>query len=294
LTGGSESFLGSVKRIGVVAIPDNASSAPVPTAGSPGYLSEERIAYRRFGSGSDLLLIMGQDGSMSWWEPTFLSLLGQHYRVTVFDLPGVGYSQPPGNTVTLAWLSDETAGLIQALSMSHPTVLGWGLGGDVALELALRHPGSLGDLVLVDTTAGGSQARRPARILRATLDSPWASAVSLAPVVFGPGGSAARAAWLTAMPTGVPDDVTGPALASEQKIQDAVWSSRVLSVAASTLSTPTLVVYGTEDELFPAPDGSLLAGSIPSAKELALPGAGYAAIYEDSTQFVSALEQFTG
>ena len=50
------------------------------------------IAYQSFGSGPDLLLIVGQDGTLSWWDPALLKDLSSHYSVTVFDLPAAGYS----------------------------------------------------------------------------------------------------------------------------------------------------------------------------------------------------------
>ena len=53
-----------------------------------------------------------------------------------------------------------TAGLVLTLGLSDPTVLGWGLGGEIALSLAKRHPGIVSSLVLVDTSVGGAGACR--------------------------------------------------------------------------------------------------------------------------------------
>ena len=64
-----------------------------------------QIAYRQFGSGPNLLLVMGQRGTMTWWDPQFLSALSSKYSVTIFDLPGVGYSQPAPAPPTLSTLS---------------------------------------------------------------------------------------------------------------------------------------------------------------------------------------------
>ncbi len=55
-----------------------------------------------------------------------------------------------------------------------------------------------------------------------------------------------------------------------------------------------LVVSGSNDALFPAPDGSLLGSSIAGAKSIVYQGADYASIMEQTTRFVSALEAFTG
>jgi pimeloyl-ACP methyl ester carboxylesterase len=246
---------------------------------------------------------MGQDGTMSWWEPSFLAMLARHYTVIVFDLPGIGYSTPVTAPVTLSWLADETAGLIQALSLVHTTVVGWGLGGDVALALAERHPASLGSLVLVDTSAGGPGVRRTPPKTAALLDSPWASTSSLAPTIFrssltGVSGSStpasAASVWLAGVRAEVPDDVTQAGLAEERAVQRAVWAGRALPETMDSVTVPSLVVFGADDAVFPAPDGTVLADSIAGAQTVALSGAGYGSMFEDSAEFVASLEQFTG
>jgi len=308
-------FLGLVSRVAVVAIPAGRSAAVQPVPGEPGYLSIEQLAFRQFGSGPNLLLVMGEDGSMAWWPPSLLSLLAQHYRVTVFDLPGVGYSSPALGPTTLDWMADETAGLIQALGLAQPTVLGWGLGGEIALALAERHPLSERSLVLVDTSAGGPGATRPSASVSALLDSPTATAASLAGTFFAVGSSssspsspsstsppasspsdtaAAEAAWLGEVESTVPDDVTRAALAEESALQLGLWSSTSLAEGTGAVVMPTLVVFGSDDSVFPAPDGLLLEESIAGSQRLELEDAGYAAIFEDSSQFVTSLEQFTG
>jgi pimeloyl-ACP methyl ester carboxylesterase len=284
----------------VVAVPAGSSSASLPTAGQSGYLSIEHVAFRRFGSGKDLLLVMGQDGTMAWWEPSLLSLLAHHYTVTIFDLPGVGYSQAATVPVTLSWLADETAGLIQALSLGHPTVVGWGLGGDVALALAERHPSSLGSLVLVDTSAGGSGAVRPARAISALLNSPWATAASLASTIFGSsvaGSSrsfaAEASAWVAIVRLELPDEITQAGLDEERAVQLDVWSSELLAESTDSVSVPSLVAFGADDAVVPASDGAQLALAIPGAQTVTFPGTGYASMFEDPSVFVASLERFT-
>jgi pimeloyl-ACP methyl ester carboxylesterase len=265
----------------------------MPVPGGPGYSSLDDLAYRRFGSGPDLLLVMGQDGSMAWWQPRLLALLAQHYRVTIFDLPGIGYSQQATGPVTLDLFADETAGLIQALSLSRPIVAGWGLGGDVAIDLSERHPASVGSLVLVDTSAGGSAARAPSTSTAALFASPWVTPAALASSMFT-GSAAAGSAWLSAISSGVPDSVTRAGIAEEATVEESVWSNTSFAARLPAVRSPTLVIYGSEDTVFPVPDGSVLARAITGAQAAVLPSAGYASMFEDPSDFVTALEQFTG
>ena len=151
----------SIERARVAALAPGALELPTISEGSAAWLRMVPVAYRSFGSGPDLLLISGQDGTLTWWGQTLLSDLSGHYRVTVFDLPGAGYSASPTAPLSVAWLADMTAGFALTVGLSDPIVLGWGLGGQVALCLAERHPGFASSLVLVDTSAGGPKAVKP-------------------------------------------------------------------------------------------------------------------------------------
>jgi pimeloyl-ACP methyl ester carboxylesterase len=281
-------------RVPVAAVPAGATTAPLPTPGTAAYLGIDRVAFRHFGSGPDLLLITGEDTSMSSWPAPLLTALAQHYRVTIFDLPGTGYSGPLPPRLSLERWADDAAGLIHALHLTRPTVLGWGLGGEVALGLAERHPGSASSLVLVDTSAGGRDATPPSQADERVVTSPLVTATELARVFFSSHVAGAGAAWLQGLETAVPDDLTQPAVVAEARLQRALWSSDGLSAALGTIHLPVLVVSGSNDSLFPAPDGSLLAASIRGAKSIVFQGADYASIMEQTAKFVTSLEAFTG
>lgn len=291
---GADGFLGQASWVPVAAVPDGASTAPLPTPGTSGYLRIDRIAFRRFGSGPDLLLVAGEDCSMASWPPLFLALLAQHDRVTIFDLPGTGYSGPVGGALSLDRWADETAGLIEALRLTHPTVLGWGLGGEVALALAERHAGSLASLVLVDTSAGGRASTPPSGAAEHIVSSPTVTTTELARLFFSSRFAAAEQAWLQGTEATVPDDLTQSAIEAEGRLQSLLWTSGALASADGSIRVPALVVSGSNDVLFPAPDGSLLGSSIIGAKSIVYEGADYASMMELTTKFVRALESFTG
>jgi len=87
-------------------------------------------------------------------DPALLSDLSSHYTVTVFDLPERGTRTCDG--APLAWV----AGGHDRWTCPHPRAVrsngAWlGLGGQIAMSLAERHPGIASSLVLVDTSVGG-------------------------------------------------------------------------------------------------------------------------------------------
>lgn len=74
------------------------------------------------------------------------------------DEQGIGQSTDTSGIANYTVLdyTDSTRGLIEALGLGSPDVVGWGLGGAVTLTTALLHPGIFRKLVLVGTGPGGA------------------------------------------------------------------------------------------------------------------------------------------
>src|SRR5262249_1043656 len=101
-------------------------------------------------SGDPLLLIMGLAADSQAWMfqlPDF----AQRYRTIIFDNRGVGRSSKPAGPYTVSEMADETAGLLDALSIPRAHVVGVSMGGMIAQELILRHPARVRGLVLACT-----------------------------------------------------------------------------------------------------------------------------------------------
>ena len=99
------------------------------------------------GSGADLVLLHGWAMHGRMWGP-WLDELARHARLHVVDLPGHGHSR---------WTEAvrDLPGFAHALAPAVPhgaILLGWSLGGMVALDLARRQPHRVAALVLVATT----------------------------------------------------------------------------------------------------------------------------------------------
>ena len=99
------------------------------------------------GEGPDLVLLHGWALHGGMWGP-WLDRLAGHARLHVVDLPGHGHSGWPV-------AARDLAGLARAVFPQVPhdaIVLGWSLGGMLALELGRRHPRHLRALILMATT----------------------------------------------------------------------------------------------------------------------------------------------
>jgi pimeloyl-ACP methyl ester carboxylesterase len=73
------------------------------------------------------------------------------HRVVSVDLRGHGQSDAPHQDYTMATFADDLAWLCTGLAWIKPIVVGHSMGGNVALELAARHPGVPASIVLIDS-----------------------------------------------------------------------------------------------------------------------------------------------
>ena len=283
----------SLFRARVAPLARDAVSLPAIADGSPAWQSMVPVAYRSVGSGPDLLLISGQDGTLSWWSQTLVSDLSGHYRVTVFDLPGVGYSGTVAQ-LSLPWLADMTAGFSLTVGLSHPIVLGWGLGGQIAVSLAERHPGLASSLILVDSSPGGEGQVPPSAEVARLLARPVNTPVALSGLLFPPTpvGLQDRLRWQSSLFVGTTDWLTARAVKQEAALQASIWAHSPLLNGLDKLALPVLVVSGADDEVFPSANASLFTWAIKNAKEIIFSRAGYGAIVQDEPSFVAAVDRF--
>ncbi|MGB7243639.1 MAG: alpha/beta hydrolase [Sulfitobacter sp.] len=110
------------------------------------------------GSGPDLVLIHGASGSTRDYTFAFADQLTGSYRVIIFDRPGLGWTDRPGDTYSGAWNSRAEPPMVQAqllqkaaqkIGVHTPLVMGHSFGGAVALAWGLSQPEETAGLVLV-------------------------------------------------------------------------------------------------------------------------------------------------
>ncbi|WP_416067370.1 alpha/beta fold hydrolase [Rhizobium sp. ZK1] len=93
------------------------------------------------GRGMDVVLIHGNSSCRGVFERQMKSGLGETYRLICFDLPGHGQSgdaYEKERTYPLPGLADAALEVLDALGVRNPVLLGWSLGGHVAIEMVSR------------------------------------------------------------------------------------------------------------------------------------------------------------
>jgi 3-oxoadipate enol-lactonase len=245
----------------------------VPTAGVEG----TELHYERAGSGEPLLLIQGMSGTHLSWGRPFLAALEAQFDCVVFDNRGIGRSGAVADPFTIAEMATDSAGLLDALELESAHVLGISMGGMIAQELALAHPGRLRSLTLGCTYCGGpgSQLMDPTdfqglaeamasgnqeRVFRAMWD------LNLSP---GFRAEESRYADFIAMAEALPV----PRRTVELQMQ-AIFAHDT-SARLPELATPTLVVHGSLDRVLGYPNGPLIDSLLPDSRLEALEGVGH-------------------
>jgi pimeloyl-ACP methyl ester carboxylesterase len=291
---GAVAFEGRVSRVAVAPLANGKDVLPSRAATQHVLTGTVKIAFRQFGSGPNLVLAMGEHGSMSWWDPKFLQELAANYRVTIFDDPDVGYSAKTPRAPSVETDGDVLAGLIASLGLTNATVLGWGMGGQVALSLAERHAGLVIGLVLVDTNPGGPGEKSPTKSSATIFGSPRVTMQQLASVMFPEtsDGTAAKNAWIADIALLAPDDVISTVLSGQADAERAFLRDDRVARLLTTISLPTLILQGADDTLVPEQNAELIHRQIKGSQLIIDPNSGYASLFQDEFNFLKALSTF--
>jgi 3-oxoadipate enol-lactonase len=110
------------------------------------------LYYRSHGNGEPVLLIHGLGGSGVDWSLQ-IPALEPRFRVIVPDLPGCGSSSPPPGAYSIAGFACTLWSLLDQLEVSRINIVGFSMGGAVALEMSLRRPTLVARLALINSLA---------------------------------------------------------------------------------------------------------------------------------------------
>ncbi len=245
-------------------------------------VGEVELDYERSGSGPPLLAIMGMSGTALHWGEPFLTALRDDFEVIVYDHRGVGSSSRLDGPLTIAQLAEDAAGLLAALELDTAHVLGISMGGMAAQELALAYPERVRTLTLGCTYCGGEGS---------SLAAPQALQRLTKAMMSGDRERALRASWeINVSPAMAHDDdayARFQAISARRSVAKPVIVAQMQACAAHDtnarlpgLTTPTLVIHGTADELLPVANGRLIAARISGSRLEIIDGVGHMFVWE--------------
>ena len=108
------------------------------------------LGYETFGEGSPLVLLHGGFGSVEMFGPN-VQTLAEGRQVIGVDLQSHGRSPATDRPMRFETMADDIAELIQELGLERTAIMGFSLGGGVALRTGIQHPELVERLVLVST-----------------------------------------------------------------------------------------------------------------------------------------------
>ncbi|HYU63912.1 MAG TPA: alpha/beta hydrolase [Verrucomicrobiae bacterium] len=116
---------------------------------APGQYAEVngiRLYYETHGAGRPLILLHGGLGSGEMFAPVLPQLAERHQVITV-DLQGHGRTADIDRPIDARLMADDVAALIDHLALDRPDLVGYSLGGGVAMHTAIKYPAKVRRLV---------------------------------------------------------------------------------------------------------------------------------------------------
>jgi len=275
--------------------PQPVSSAPVMHV----VVGDLSLGYRKIGPAADapaglppLLLIMGSSGSMDMWPSELIGLLAADRLVVVFDNRGIGETDNPAGPYPFSQLADDTAGLIAALGLGRLDVMGWSMGGKVAVDLAARHPDSVRRVISYAGDAGGDLAIPPTdqalAVLMDTSAPPEERGFKLLELIFPADFRAAHPDYYRLMP--MPTSEVDPEAIGLQNQAIAEWPG--VWGDLDGIAAPVLFVTGEQDLMTPPDNAAMMADRVPASSLVIFPDAGHGLMYQDPHGLARAVLQF--
>jgi aminoacrylate hydrolase len=250
-----------------------------------------RLAVMSEGEGPDMLLVSGLGGTAGFWSPTIPGL-ARRFRVTRFDQRGIESSSRGSAACNIDQLARDCLAVMDAMSITSPTLVGHSTGGAIGQALARIAPDRVQALVLSATWL------KPSNYMSALFGA-RRRILELDPLVYAGTGAVLgyAPAWLESN-----WGAYEAAIAKAPESEDAqrVVRERIDALLAfdgsawiSSLSCPTLVLGARDDAIVPAFLQEELAAALPAHREVILyPDGGHFFPATRTEEFVSDVAAF--
>lgn len=250
--------------------------------------------YEEAGSGDALVLLTGLGADLQSWALTAPALAKQ-FHVVMPDNRGAGRTSAPDRPYAIAQMAGDVVALLDRLGIEKAHLVGFSMGGFVAQEVAINHPGRVEKLVLMNTA--GSIDGYGRAILRSLIDIRRSNMSREQQV--------RHMAHLLYSPALLDDDARYErgllnSLANPYQQQDHAFIRQAQACMAfdatgrhAKIKAQTLVVASSEDMFVPARNGQKLAKAISGATFKELPG-GHVGFIEYPNEYNAALLEFLG
>jgi long-chain acyl-CoA synthetase len=213
-----------------------------------------------------MVFIHGFGGNATFWEHQ-LAFFCDQWRVVSLDLRGHGASDAPNSEYTIDEMVGDVIFVLKELGIERCTLVAHSFGGALASEIVARYPGLVDRLVLVGTVADF----RLNALLRFALTLPPALAEPI------------RARF--------PRQLSAPAHVLKKMYHHSMekWQGKRI---LSKVQTPSLVIYGHRDMVFPQHSYEAVARLMPNASSVIIPVSAHMVMLERPDAVNRAIARF--
>lgn len=262
-------------------------------------IAGQRIAYLDSGAGGDgpaVIFVHGNSSSARTWLPVLDGSFAEEFRCLALDLPGHGHSARARDqaSYSLPGYAAVVAGFAKALGAADAVVVGWSLGGHIALEAAPAMPEAAG-LVIFGAPPLGSAAQfaeaflpNPAMNVGFTASVTEAEATAYAATFTAPGSAVPASTFVP--------DILATDGAARAGLLASIGEGRFADEVAITagLRRPLAILHGAGEQVVSL---DYLRGlTIPAlwrGQVQLIPGAGHAPHQEAPQRFAALLTEFS-
>lgn len=251
-------------------------------------LKNAKIAYRRLGRGRPLLMLPGFNMSMYSFGKPFLQELSKSYEIFLVDYPGIGSSSWTSGDFNAKDLAALFAEFTEFLKLPPVALLGFSLGGSIALQMAISYPHALSHLILIATDPGGQRAlMADPKVLSKILNSP----VKHASILFR---EDLIPKYLSLLNTSILEEKIPELVINEEKRFYHEWyqNNQIFS-QLSLITLPTLIISGEDDLVVPTHNARTLGAHIKNSRLTLIPSAGHGILYQCPEEVASHISKFT-
>jgi pimeloyl-ACP methyl ester carboxylesterase len=259
-------------------------------------------------TGAPVLLVHGTAAWSGFWLAVADELGGDGYWAVAIDLPPFGFSS---RSATGAYARKDQAerigGIIAALGLERPVIVGHSFGAGPVVEAAMRHPDQIRGVILVDGALGlpaeGEDYPPENRLLRSLLDQPIVAECLVSATLVNPyltrrllagllfkrdAASEAEADILRR-----PFSRAGTTQAYARWLPFLLFADRGAKSAApenyAKVTTPIALIWGRQDDVTPLAQGERLQRLLPGATLDIINGVGHIPHIEDEQAFLAFL-----
>ena len=251
-----------------------------------------------------ILLIMGAQASMVWWEEPFCQRLAEkgHYVIR-YDNRDVGRTTvyEPGNPgYTFEDMADDAIRVLDEYGIKQAHFAGLSMGGMLTQMIALRHPGRVLTVSLLLTSNFAPELppmeEKVMNYFTEAGATDWEDEESVIAFTVGK--------WRVLAGSKHPIDKEKIYFLAKEEVKRStnmasienhglVTGGESYLVRTGEIDVPALVIHGTEDPIIPYEHGIALANAIPNAVLLTLEGTGHEVHYEDWDTIIGAISNHT-